>query len=69
MLERMYMRLGTQMFEDKLTLRANKFLYFKICLAIVRSYIFNIMIVLSIFGNAVVLSLEKYPIDDDIEMW
>lgn len=51
------------MLENMLSLRANKFIFFKLCLAIVRSYIFNILIVLSIFGNAVVLSLEKYPID------
>lgn len=66
-MEKLFVKIEDQLNQNILLLRAKKNLLYRICLAIVKNRLFSIIVVLSIIGNAVVLSMDHYPIDQDFE--
>lgn len=64
MLKQLFSKVGGQIITDLVQLRANKNKIYYICLKINRSYFFNYVISLSIIANAVVLAMDRYPIDE-----
>jgi hypothetical protein len=52
------------MMNNLLEVRGRKHCWYNICWIIAKSYIFNCIIVLCIIGNAIILSMDHYPISD-----
>ena len=61
MLEKMFRKIERQIIDNQLDLRASKFFVFRACLWVVRSYFFNLLVLMSITGNTIVLAMDKYP--------
>ena len=55
------------MMESSLRLRGKKFFLYRASLCIARSYFFNGIMVLCIFGNAIVLAMDYFPGDSNRE--
>ena len=62
-LEKIFGRVQKQMRENMLRVRANKFCYFKACYFIVRSTLFSLFSIVCIIANALVLAMDKYPLN------
>eukprot|EP00347_Sterkiella_histriomuscorum_P008485 403344914 len=63
MIEKLFNKIDEQMISNLLLVRASKNRWYSFSLVIVKSYLFSFIIVLSIIGNAIVLAMDRYPID------
>ena len=67
-LEKAMIKAQDQMKLNELSIRADRFCLFKICLAIVLSSFFQFFITVCIVANTIVLAMDRYEIDSYTNM-